>query len=257
MKIIFLGTGSGKTSLKRHHSSLLISSSNHNLLVDCGDGVSSAILKQNISFSSIDSILISHLHADHYSGLASLITQMKLQKRKEPLSIYIHKSLKDFIENYLTRSYLFRERMDFELSIIPFETEKEIQITESFYFTSKHNSHLEKYRKNDPTNKLSYASLSFLFKDKNTSVIYTGDVGSTQDLYIFNDKVDWFITEVSHIDLNDLSVLFKKNNSKLIILTHIDDESEELVKTFLNSLSNDQKLQFLVVSDGFILNHNH
>jgi ribonuclease Z len=87
VNIIFLGTGSGKTSLKRHHSSLLISSQKHNLLVDCGDGISSALIKQNISFCSIGAILISHMHADHYSGLASLITQMKLVGRKETLTI--------------------------------------------------------------------------------------------------------------------------------------------------------------------------
>jgi ribonuclease Z len=256
VKIIFLGTGSGKTSLKRHHSSLLISSSNHNLLVDCGDGVSSAILKQNISFSSINSILISHLHADHYSGLASLITQMVLLQRKETLAIYIHKSLIDYLENFLLHSYLFRERMDFELKIIPFEEEKEIKIAESFYFTSKLNSHLEKYRKNNIANKLTFASLSFLIKDQNSSVIYSGDIGSVQDLFLFNDKVDWFITEVSHVDLKDITVILSKNNPDQIILTHIDDETEEPLQKFLNSLPNDQKSHFFIAFDGFILHHN-
>ena len=126
MKIKFLGTGSGKTSLNRYHSSFLLSSSNHNLLVDCGDGISKAILKQNINFNSIDSILISHFHADHFSGLPSLITQMKLTSRKNDLTIYVQLSEKDFLEDFIFHSYLFKERMAFNFNIVSFDEEKEI-----------------------------------------------------------------------------------------------------------------------------------
>ena len=106
MKIKFLGTGSGKTSLNRYHSSLLISSSKYNLLVDCGDGISKAILAQNIDFNSINSVLISHFHSDHFSGLPSLITQMKLSSRKNELKIFVHSSEKDFLEDFIFHSYI-------------------------------------------------------------------------------------------------------------------------------------------------------
>jgi ribonuclease Z len=132
MKIKFLGTGSGQTSLNRFHSSFLISSSNHNLLVDCGDGISKAILKQNINFNSIDSILISHFHADHFAGLPSLLTQMKLSSRKNDLTIFVHSSEKDFLEDFIFHSYLFKERMTFNLKIISFDEETEIKVSENF-----------------------------------------------------------------------------------------------------------------------------
>ncbi|MEO8398834.1 MAG: MBL fold metallo-hydrolase, partial [Ignavibacteriaceae bacterium] len=75
-KIKFIGTGSGKTSLKRFHSSFLILNESYNLLVDTGDGISKALLLQNINYNSIDGILISHLHPDHYTGLPLLLVQM-------------------------------------------------------------------------------------------------------------------------------------------------------------------------------------
>lgn len=253
MKIKFLGTGSGKTSLKRHHSSFLISSGNHNLLVDCGDGISSAILKQNISFPSIDSILILHLHADHFSGLASLVTQMKLVKRIEPLSIYVHSSNLDFVEDYLLHSYLFRERMGFELTTIPFEVDNEVRVTESLVFNSRSNSHLDKYLKYNIKNDLSFISLSFLLKDQQSSLIYSGDIGSEKDLYIFEDKADWFVTEISHIKLEDVMILLERNQCKRIILTHIDDESEKLVDHLLNSLKTEQKSRIIAAYDGLEL----
>ncbi|MCK5087559.1 MAG: MBL fold metallo-hydrolase, partial [Melioribacteraceae bacterium] len=95
MKVTFIGTGSGKVSLERFHSSILVSKKNSNLLIDVGDSISRALLNLNISINSIDQILISHNHADHYSGIASLVTQMKLLERSKPLKIFTHQLLSD------------------------------------------------------------------------------------------------------------------------------------------------------------------
>ncbi len=257
MNIKFLGTGSGVTLLRRFHSSFLITSSNYNLLVDCGDGISKAILSQDIEYNSIDSILISHFHADHYAGLPSLITQMKIDKRKKNLAIYVHSSEKDFLEKFILHSYLFRERMTFELKIIPFNEENEIIINNKFRFVSKINLHLNKYKKHDKENKLSFTSLSFLFKDDKNSCIYTGDVGNEKDLFLFNQKVDWFISEVSHIDLNSLINLLQDLDPRKIVLTHIDDATEEVVKVFLKSiLRSVEKERFITAFDGLELNQS-
>lgn len=254
MKIKFLGTGSGQTSLNRFHSSFLINSSNHNVLVDCGDGISKAILKQNVDSKSIDSILISHFHADHFSGLPSLLTQMKLSSRKNDLTIFVHSSEKDFLEIFIFHSYLFKERMTFNLKIIPFDAENEIKVSDKFYFISKINSHLEKYRQYDSENKLGFTSLSFYFKDDENSVIYSGDVGSENDLYLFNQKVDWFITETTHIKKNNILSLLEKSDPTKIILTHIGDDFEKPLEEFQQSLPNHLKYRIILAFDGFELN---
>jgi ribonuclease BN (tRNA processing enzyme) len=255
VKIRFIGTGSGKTSLKRHHSSFIITSGSNNLLVDCGDGTSLALLKQNVNPNSIDSILISHLHADHYAGIASLITQMKLLGRKNPLSLFIHSSIDDYIKSYLENSYLFLEKLDFDLNVIQVGEEEKIFINDSLSFVAKLNSHLDKYKNYDISKNLSYASLSFLFNDDESSVIYTGDIGSRNDLYLFNEKVEWFIVEISHINLTDLITRNSKNTSKQIILTHIDDDSENEVEKFLKSAQNDKNFNIIAAYDGLIIKH--
>jgi ribonuclease Z len=257
MKIKFLGTGSGKTSLNRFHSSFLITSSNNNLLVDCGDGISKAILKQNIDFNSITSILISHFHADHFAGLPSLLTQMKLLSRKNDLIIYVHSSEKDFLEDFIFHSYLFKERMTFNLNIISFDEENEIKVSENFYFTSKLNSHLNKYRQYDSENKLGFASLSFFFNDDENSVIYSGDVECDDDLYLFNQKVDWFITESTHIKKENILTLLEKSDPTEIILTHIGNDFEKPIGEFHQSLPNQLKSRIILALDGLELNHYH
>jgi len=255
MKIKFLGTGSGKTSLNRYHSSFLISSSTQNLLVDCGDGISKAILKQNIDFNSFNSILISHFHADHFAGLPSLLTQMKLAGRKNELTIFVHSSEKPFLEDFIFHSYLFKERMTFELKIISFDEDNEIKVSENLYFFSKLNSHLEKYRKYDEQNNLGFASLSFLFKDDKNTVLYSGDVGTETDLYLFDQKADWFITETTHIKHENLLNILNKFEPSKLILTHIGDDFEKAFKNFHQSLPEELKSRIILTFDGLEINH--
>ena len=257
MKIKFLGTGSGKTSLTHYHSSFLISSSNYSLLVDCGDGISKAILNQNIDFNSITSILISHFHADHFSGLPSLITQMKLLSRKKDLTIFVHSSEKDFLEDFIFHSYLFKERMTFNLRIISFDEESEIKAQDKFYFISKINSHLDKYKQYDSNAMLGFVSLSFYFKDDANSLIYSGDIGNENDLYLFNQKVDWFITEITHINKENILTLLEKSGASEIILTHIGDDFEKPLSEFHQSLPNHLKNRVILAFDGFELNQYH
>lgn len=257
MKIKFLGTGSGQTSLNRFHSSFLITSSNQNLLVDCGDGISKTILKHNLDYNSIDSILISHFHADHFSGLPSLLTQMKLLSRKNDLTIFVHSSEKKFLEEFIFHSYLFKERMTFNLKIISFDEETEIKVSENFCFFSKLNTHLNKYRKYDSENKLGFTALSFYFRDDENSIIYSGDIGSENDLYLFNQKVDWFITETTHLKKENILTLLEKSDPTEIILTHIGDDFEKPLSEFHQSLPEQLKSRIILAFDGLELNQYH
>jgi len=181
---------------------------------------------------------------------------MKLAGRKEKLSLYIHKSEIEFIEQFLQHSYLFTKRLSFELEIIPFSEEGKINITELFSFVSKCNSHLEKYLGNKTSVKLSYVSLSFLFKDQDNSLIYSGDLGNDDDLFLFDEKVDWIITEITHIDPRSIIKLIDKNSAKQIIITHIDKISDDLLAIMddnYNSTADSPK--FIIALDGLELNH--
>lgn len=256
MKIKFLGTGSAQTSLNRFHSSFLITSSNYNLLVDCGDGILRSILNQKIDFNSIDSILISHFHADHFSSLPSLLTQMKLLSRKNDLTIFVHSSEKIFLEDFIFHSYLFREIMSFDLNVISFNEESEINADENFSFISKLNSHLDKYKKYDQQNRLGFTSLSFLFKDDENSIIFSGDVGGENDLYLFNEKAKWFITETTHIKIENIIKILNKIEPAKLILTHIGDDFEKPLNDFHQSLPEYLKSRIIIAFDGLELNQS-
>ncbi|MEE9450779.1 MAG: MBL fold metallo-hydrolase, partial [Ignavibacteriaceae bacterium] len=185
MELTFIGTGSGKASLKRDHSSILISSKQFNLLVDAGDGISKAFLKVGIDFNSLNGIIFSHLHPDHYTGLAALIVQMKLYKRTEPLTIFIHEELLDVIKNFLINSYLFPERLGFKINYEPFTIKKSFLINEEIEVLADQNSHLIELTEYENYSNISFACLSFLFKVGEKRIHYTGDIGKRDDLYLF------------------------------------------------------------------------
>lgn len=250
MKLQFIGTGSGKTSLKRNHSSILISSSKHNLLIDAGDGISKVLLSQNINYNSIDSILFTHYHADHFSGIASLITQMKLTGRKKTLTIFTHKKLINALKNFLNSCYLFDEKFEFDFKIIGFTENEKIIINEEINFTARKNSHIKSKTDLKNYTHINFLSFSFYFEAGKKKIIYTSDIGSADDLLLFKENdADYFITETSHITLEKIYNFYKIQNPKRLFLTHIDDENEEKISAFISKLKTSDKKRIIAVSD--------
>jgi len=251
LEIIFIGTSSGKTSLKRFHSSFLINSKNFNLLVDAGDGVSKALKNQNITPNAFDGIIISHLHPDHYSGLASLLVQMKLTGRSKALNIFTHKSVSAYVKEFISHSYIFEERLGFNLSFVEFNFDKWINICSNLKILARQNTHLDKYRSLNSIEKLNLISCSFFFRLNKQNILYTGDVGKTNDLYLFEDyKINTIIAESTHIDKSGLLSVIRKLRPAKIYLTHISDEGEDSILSWKSSLPDEIRSKIEIASDG-------
>jgi ribonuclease BN (tRNA processing enzyme) len=245
-KIFFIGTGSALTSLKRFHTSFIISNSKTNILIDCGDGISKKLKELHFNCLNIQNILISHLHPDHFSGLASLIVQMKLQNRLEPLNIFIHKELSEFLEKFLEQIYLFKSRLTFKLKINSYDFEQVVPLNNGFNFISKKNTHLDKY--SDSEKSIKFISPSYLFNIGDKKIYYSSDIGDRSDLYLFDSKVDISIIETTHIKFSDILDFVRKGFSNRYFLVHIDENKEVEIKlTFRNEIA-DRKV--FIPNDG-------
>lgn len=238
MKIIFIGTGSGSTSLKRFHSSLLISSKTYNMLVDTGDGISKALLSCNTPYNTIDGILITHFHPDHYTGLPGLLVQMKMAKRVKILDIFVHSTKTSFIEEFLFNSYILQDRYEFDIRIKSIDTFFTIKPSEDLSFVVQQNSHIAKYAASVSNRNLSLVSLSVLFMIENTKIFYTGDMGEKSDLELFN-RYDYLITESTHIPFEDIISSIKNKEAK-IYFTHIGDSDEQELQSKIIKANNSQ-----------------
>lgn len=251
-KLQFIGTGSGKTSLKRNHSSILISSNDYNLLIDAGEGISKALLSQNINYNSIDSILFTHYHADHFSGITSLITQMKLSERKNDLTIFTHNNLIETLKNFLNSCYLFDEKLGFDFKIMGFNEEEKIIINDEINFTARKNSHIKQTEVLKNYNHINFISCSFYFLIGNKKIIYTSDIGSAEDLYLFKAiPADYFITETTHVTLEEIYKAYQIQKPKRLLLTHIDDESEFKISQFISKLNSTEQEKIICTFDEF------
>lgn len=234
--IIFIGTGSGKTSLKRFHSSFLIDQSDFRLLVDAGDSVSRALLKSEVDFNSINGIIFSHFHPDHICGLPSLLIQMKMMKRLLPLKIFLHKSLYEDLRRLLVKTYVIPDRLNFELEYINYDFGTEFEIAKDFKIRAIANSHLDKYEYFVKSERLSLASSSFVFNIGAKKMYYTGDIGNESDLDLPEElKIDVFISETTHCTPDTIVKTAENYKSDIIVFTHISPETESGLARFVEN----------------------
>lgn len=69
MKLTIIGCSDAFSSGGRNHSCYLLDTSQGRLMIDCGSNSPLALKRAGIKLSSIDAILISHCHGDHFGGL--------------------------------------------------------------------------------------------------------------------------------------------------------------------------------------------
>lgn len=226
-RIIFIGTGSGRTALNRFHSSFLIDHSNFKLLVDAGDSVSRALLKSEVDLNSINAIIISHFHPDHVCGLPSLLIQMKMLKRNIPLKMVVHKSLFEDLHRLLVKTYVIPDRLNFELDYIKYDFNHELEVTKNFKIKALENSHLDKYEYFVKSEKISLASSSFIFNLSGRTIYYSGDIGNESDLDLPEElKIDVFIAETTHCSHDSIVKTAEIYKSDVVLFTHISPETE-------------------------------
>lgn len=101
MKLTILGSCSAYPTLNRFTTSQILQINGKSFLIDCGEGAQIQLRKNKIKFNSIEDILISHLHGDHFFGLPGLILTFNLLGREKPLNIYGPKGIKKIILSLL------------------------------------------------------------------------------------------------------------------------------------------------------------
>jgi ribonuclease Z len=125
--VTILGSGAATPTLRRFPTSQLINCNEKYILIDCGEGSQIQMRRFKQKFQKISLILISHLHGDHYFGLAGLISSFVLLGRTSKLKIICPKGLKNII---LSQIELGNAKIPFDIEFDEIELTSKVQLYE-------------------------------------------------------------------------------------------------------------------------------
>lgn len=189
IRVTILGTGVIIPSVERRSTALLVEAGDHVLLFDCGPVVLEAIEETGLSFRAIDTIFLTHFHADHTLGIGHLLAAKKNDcepSGEQRLTIYAPFGLVAFMDkwNDLYRSLVSAQECLELVEIGDGDTRLvgDVQIKAS---AVSHGDH---------------PALAYRIDYENQGVVFTGDSEYTESIVALAEKADLLIIESSFPD---------------------------------------------------------
>lgn len=188
----FIGSGDAFGSGGRLQTCILVEDNGWRCLIDCGASSLIGLKAAEIDPASIDAIVISHLHGDHFSGLPFILLDAQLNSRRsKPLLLVGHPDLETRLR--ATMDVLFPgsqralEVVDTEFIVLDPSTSVGIGDGSVSAFDTEHfcGSPPFAVRVTTPTDKI---------------VAYSGDTEWTDNLIAVADGADLFIAEAYFFD---------------------------------------------------------
>ncbi len=101
MRITFLGTSGSTPTKKRNLPAVALEYKGDTLLLDCGEGTQRQMMRFGVNMSRVKCIFISHMHGDHFFGIAGFLRSLGLNGRKEDLDIFVPKGYKKVMNGFI------------------------------------------------------------------------------------------------------------------------------------------------------------
>lgn len=228
MKLKVLGTVSPYCKDSKNCPSYLVSTTNNKILLDCGNGITRNLVLPN-DLENL-TIIISHLHRDHYGDIFSLAyatyVYHNLGILKERIKLYIPTSQKDSVD-YQLLTNLGEEHY---LKIEEYKEDSQITLNDTTITFSP-----------NPHNVPSY---SIKISANNQTLVYSGDTGYIGNtLETFAKGANLLICESTflkgqirkkdyHLYAHEAATIAKKAEVQKLLLTHFwpEIDKEEYLK---------------------------
>jgi ribonuclease BN (tRNA processing enzyme) len=243
MRLRFLGSGDAFGSGGRFNTCFHLERAGHgHVLIDCGASSMVAIRKWGVDPNAISTILISHLHGDHFGGLPFFLLDAQLiSRRTTPLTIAGPPGLKDRLQ--IVREALFAgstatpPKYPFEIRELALHERIEIANLAVTPYLMKHYSGAPSY--------------ALRIETEGKVLTYSGDTEWVEELIPAATGADLFICEAYffdkvtkyHIDYKTLSDHLPAIGARRTIVTHMSSEL----------LGRQSELALEAASDGLVV----
>jgi ribonuclease BN (tRNA processing enzyme) len=222
MKLVVLGSGTSIPHARRAAAGYWLETDSGRALLDISADVPHRLAQEELDWTNLDAIWISHFHLDHLGGLTPFLfgtrNAPQMQQRMQPLRIY---GPAGFIKILQT----IDETNDYRLLKQPFPVElKEVEPGNDFELLPG----VDSAAFSTPHTK---ESLAIRLKDKRGRVlVYTSDTGWSDELAEFAAGADLLLTECSfaqdkpvktHLELADAMRMAQISQPKMLVLSHL------------------------------------
>jgi ribonuclease BN (tRNA processing enzyme) len=223
VQVRFLGTGDAFGHGGRLQTCILIQTTRHRILVDFGASAMISLYRFGVDPNSIDIILLTHLHGDHFGGLPFFILDAQLiSKRFHPLTIVGPIGSRERIMAAMEVMFPGSSKIKQKFDINIYELEAE-QVWDS------RGIKVVPYPVIHPSGDPSYA---LRVECDGRSIAYTGDTEWTEALIPAARGADLLIAEAYfyekqikyHLNFKTLMDHMEKLNPKRLIITHMSQD---------------------------------
>lgn len=217
-ELLFLGTAGGPPlRADRSEPATLLIVDGRPYLIDCGIGTVRRMVEANISSETIQTIFLTHLHADHDLGLADVMAndffRLNLAGSAQKIAIYgppQTAALVDAAFSYIGFGFrdfaaepgAIRTGMADSVLTSPFVAhdlprEGLVYQDDKIRVIAAENSH---YALMSPQNRQTTKSYSYRFETPHGTIVFTGDTGPSEAVIRLASGADVLVSEVEDLD---------------------------------------------------------
>jgi len=242
MQLQFIGCGDALGSGGRANTCFHVTGASVNFLIDCGASSLPALKRFDVVRDSVDLILITHFHGDHFGGLPFFLLDAQFTRRTRPLVIAgpqgIETRLAQLMEAMFEHSSKTKQRFDLAVVALNPEESRRFGAVEVTPYPVVHGESGGPF-------------LAYRIEAEGRIIAYSADTEWTETLMPAAHEADLFIAEAyyydkiikNHLSLKTLEAHLPEINARRLILTHMSDDM----------LGRLDKLPYSAASDGLVV----
>ena len=176
------------------------------------------MLRDGIDINAIERVVISHTHADHWTGLPGLIMGWGLARRESRVTIHVPPKAAEVFESLLSFCYSFREKLPYELVFADLEG---IDLPEGWRVETFETTHLAKVRQLAEQYRRAPVAYGYLLSNGERRIVLSQDIGGEGDLREVIAGAELLVCESAHVDPATVLAMAREASVRQVIFTHV------------------------------------